>query len=106
MKTAGVENPMRGDRQKPVPLGEPILFTFEDYRNARVKHSAAPARLPRHIRQLSNVNRKRFPRARAKYSCPDVVPRGELRLTPRTRTSPLIVALIKGMPAAKDWTHV
>ena len=104
VKTAGVENPMWGDRQKPVPLDEPILFTFEDYyRNARAKPSAAPARLTRHIRQLSNVYRKSFPRARAKLlSRCGAAGRAQADATHKDVS---FVALIKGVPAAKDWTH-
>ena len=94
---------MWGDRQKPMPLDEPILFTFEDYRNARVKHSAAPARLTRHIRQLSNVYKKSFPRARAKLlSRCGVAGRAQADTTHKDVS---FVALIKGVPAAKDWTH-
>ena len=104
VKTAGVENPMWRDRQKPVPLDEPILFTFEDYRNARVKHLAAPARLlTRHIRQLSNVYRKSFPRARAKLLSRCGAAGRAQADTKHKDVS--FVALIKGVPAAKDWTH-
>ena len=103
VKTAGVETPMWGGRQKPVPLDEPILFTFEDYRNARVKHSAAPARLTRHIRQLSIVYKKSFPRARAKLlSRCGAAGRAQADTTHKDVS---FVALIKGVPAAKDWTH-
>ena len=106
VETAGKDTPQWGERgsaNATRPLVQPTPFTFTDFRAAAVRHAAEPARQSRHIQQASKVYNASHERSKAKLltRCG----RAGRATAAATHADVTHVALLKGVPAAKDWTH-